>query len=68
MAWNTTGTQYIDTGFIPGENSGIDISFALGSVEDNECFIFGAGGSGHNDNAFELYPWNHKYQVNRGSS
>lgn len=66
-------TQYIDTNYIPNSNTEIEIKFKPNSVENSNCFVFGAGGSAHNDNAFELYAWtstvgNQEFQFHVGST
>ena len=60
-----TGTQFIDTGFVPNKNSGIEITFSAQSYENDGAYIYGAGvRSG--DTAFELYPWNNTLEFNYG--
>jgi hypothetical protein len=52
----STGTQYIDTGFIPNQNTRVDIRFSAASYANNALFVYGAGADS-TSNAFEMYPW-----------
>ena len=66
----STGTEYIDTGIIPNQNTGIEIKISSNSYEHNELFICGSGvDSSHQ--AFEIYPWplyaDWKMQFNYGT-
>ncbi len=66
------GTQYIDTGFSPDQNTKIEITFSCGNVGNDKTYVFGAAGTNYCDNAFELYPQEQngvqKWQINRGNS
>jgi hypothetical protein len=61
-----TGTQYIDTGFIPNQNTGVDIRFSASSYANNAVFVYG-GGQDSTARAFELYPWDAQLQYNYGT-
>jgi hypothetical protein len=52
----STGTQYIDTGFTPNQNTRVDIRFSAASYANNALFVYGAGADS-TSNAFEMYPW-----------
>lgn len=49
----STGTQYIDTGFKPNQNTGVTIDFQLNSVSDWQC-IYGAR-TGNNTKTYALW-------------
>ena len=61
------GTQYIDTEFVPNNNTGIEIKFSSKSYENDDLFVFGGGVESGNQ-AFELYPWDGKFEFNYGDS
>lgn len=63
----TSGTQYLDTGITPNQNTVIEMTFETDSMNNNDSFIFGCGYGGGN-RAFELYPWNGMFEVNYGAS
>ena len=63
----STGTQYIDTNFVPDQNTGIEIKFSSNSYTDESLFVYGSGNS-CDDAAFELYPWGNRLQFNYGTS
>lgn len=52
-----TGTQYIDTGYTPNQNSGVQARFSSSDYGNSKFFAFGGAGSGCTDRAFECYPW-----------
>ena len=52
-----TGTQYIDTGFTPNQNTGVQARFSSSNYGNSQFFAFGGAGSGCTDRAFECYPW-----------
>lgn len=57
---------YFDTGYIPNADTEIEIKFKISSME-NGIFVFGAGGSAHDDAAFELYNWDGNWEFNYGT-
>ena len=62
----STGTQYIDTGFVPNQDTRVDVQFSTPTVADGGVFVYGSGvDSG--TSAFELYPWSGALQFNYGS-
>lgn len=63
----TSGTQYLDTGITPNQNTVIEMTFETDSMSNNDSFIFGSGYGGGN-RAFELYPWSGMFEVNYGAS
>ena len=63
----STGTQYIDTGFIPNQDTRIDIVATPTSVAeaaDGSGFIPYGAGEGHNSRAFECYTATGQYEFN----
>jgi len=62
-----SGTQFIDTGFIPNQDSGIEIKFSSSNYANNKCIVFGSGVS-YNSRSFELYTWDGKFQFNYNAS
>ena len=62
----TNGTQYIDTGFIPNQNTKIEITFSASGYANGDVYIYGSGVSSGNT-AFELYPWSSYLEFNYGS-
>lgn len=52
----STGTQYIDMGFKPNQDTRITADFEYTQEPNNKGFIFGAGFSA-TDTAFEFYVW-----------
>lgn len=52
----STGTQYIDMGFKPNQDTRITADFEYTQEPNNKGFIFGAGISA-TSTAFEFYPW-----------
>lgn len=63
----STGTQYIDTGYIPNHNTTTVVTFSADSYENDHCYIYGAG-HGANSTAWELYPWSHTFEFNYGNT
>jgi len=63
----SSGTQYIDTGFTPNQNTRVDVKFVPLSSSNDGVYVFGSGTSSTN-RAFELYPWNGTLQSNYGTS
>ena len=63
----STGTQYIDTGFIPNQDTSVEIVFSTNSVASSEVFFYGAGGTHDTDNTFESYTYLPGFQFNYGS-
>jgi len=59
---------FINTGFKPNQNSGIEIQFANTSNSNNHSKICGGGGESYQDRAFEIYTWNEQLQFNYGNS
>lgn len=66
----STGTQYIDTGFIANQNTRLDMVAVPSSVEEAAAGIgfipYGAGNS-YNSAAFECYTSGSKYEFNFGT-
>lgn len=60
-----TGTQYIDTGFVPNQNSAIEINVLFPTVENNKAFVYGAA-QDSTSNAFECYVWSGAFTFNYG--
>ena len=52
----STGTQYIDMGFKPNQDTRITADFEYTQDPNNKGFIFGAGISA-TSTAYEFYPW-----------
>ena len=52
----STGTQYIDTGFIANQDTGVKTKVMFESVLNNEGMVFGSA-TNYNANTFELYMW-----------
>ena len=51
-----TGTQYIDTGFTPNQDTAIQMTFKANTYADDGVYIYGSGNAA-GSSAFELYPW-----------
>ena len=66
----STGLEYIDTGIIPNQNTGIEVTFSSSSFDESDLFIFGAGTESY-ARSFEVYPWsnssNWSMQYNYGN-
>lgn len=62
----STGTQYIDTGYIPNSNtaSSVKVVYVLGN---NSVFYYGSA-IGYNNNAYECYPWSDNITFGYGKS
>ena len=63
----STGSQYIDTGFIPNQDTRIISEFEYTKDPGNTGFIFGAGYSA-TDRAFELYTWTNNWNSPYGNT
>ena len=59
----STGMQYIDTGFVPNQDTRIDIRTMPLSVADGGFIPYGAA-TGYNSNAFECYTTGGQYEFN----
>ena len=59
----STGTQYIDTGYIPNQDTGVKTKGMFNSVINNEASMFGSGQS-YDNRTFELYIWDQKLSFN----
>ena len=51
----SSGTQYINTGFYPSNTSSCEVTLSCTSVSDSANGCFGAAGSAYNVDAFEFY-------------
>ena len=53
------GSEYINTGYIPGRNSSLDLEYLLNEVQDEGCGIFGAreDASHRSFTIFATSPW-----------
>ena len=58
---------FIDTGFIPNNNTGVKCKFKILSTENTHIHLFGSGES-WNTRAFECYLWDQKLEFNYNSS
>lgn len=66
----STGTQYIDTGFIPNQDTRINLTTSPTSVaeaNDGVGFIPYGAGAAYNNSAFECYTSASQYEFNFGS-
>lgn len=66
----STGTQYIDTGFIPNQDTRINLTASPTSVaeaSDGAGFIPYGAGESYNNLAFECYTSDSRYEFNYGS-
>lgn len=67
----STGSQYINTGFYPNHNTRIDIDFEAISTNnagaENGLVLYGSGYSAENS-AYECYAWNQQLEINYGNS
>lgn len=64
---SSDGNSYIDTGFVPNQNTRIDIVTMPLSVDDasaNTGFIPYGSATAHNNNAFECYSQSSQYEFN----
>ena len=52
----STGTQYIDTGYIPNQSSGVKTKVRFNSVDNNKALVFGSA-QAYNSRAFEFFLW-----------
>ena len=62
----SSGTQYVDTGFIPNQDTRIDTRFSATGVANRNIFVYGSGVDS-STSAFELYPWGERMQFNYGN-
>ena len=63
----STGTQWIDTEYIPNTTTHIKAKIKYNSVTNGETATFGAGEWYYNQ-SFDMYTWNNKYQFNYGNT
>lgn len=63
----SSGTQYIDTGFIPNQDTRIDLKLVPLSASNDGVYVFGSGAS-YNNRAYELYVYNGVFQSGYGTS
>lgn len=61
----STGTQYIDTGFVCDCNSKVEAEFVVLDSSDDGAYLYG-GGTG--TSRIEAYPWFGQIEFNYGSS
>ena len=59
----STGTQWIDTGFISNQDTGVKTKTVFDSVINNETMVFGSA-TVFNENAFEFYLWDSEPSFN----
>lgn len=59
----STGTQYIDTGFKPNQDTRLDIESAAVSSTSGTFYLYGSAES-YNKNAFECYDYNTQFEFN----
>lgn len=59
----STGTQYIDTGYIPNQDTGIKTKGMFNSVINDQTYMFGSGQS-YSSSTFEFYAWDQKLSFN----
>ena len=64
----SSGAQYIDTGFVPNEKSSCEVVMDYVTVSNDNCGLFGAAGSSYNVNAFEGYFQAGRFFLNLGSA
>ena len=60
----SSGTQYIDTGFKPDQDTRVYLKAMPLSVANSGAFIYSAAGSGWDVDSFEVYPWGNRLQYN----
>ncbi len=63
----STGTQYIDTGFVPNQDTRVITEHFYTKQPQNRGFIYGAGVSATNK-AFELYSWTNNWNSPYGNT
>lgn len=51
----SSGTQYINTGFTPNQNSSCEVVMAYTEIVNANCGLFGAAGAGYTTDVFESY-------------
>ena len=61
----SSGTQYIDTGFKPNQNTTIAAEFVVLDASNDGAYLYG-GGTG--TARLEAYPWDGKLEFNYGSA
>lgn len=59
----STGTQYIDTGFYPNQDTGVKIKAKFNSVSNSSALLFGSGLSAR-EKTFEFYLWDTRPSFN----
>ena len=59
----STGTQYIDTGYHPNQDTGIKTKVKINSSNTGEGYLFGSGESSNN-RTFECFSWENKIEFN----
>ena len=63
----STGTQYIDTGYIPNQDTEVKLKVMIDAIENKYNNICGSGES-YNSKVFELYIWDGIFGSNYGNS
>ncbi len=63
----STGTQYIDTGYTPNNNTRVVCTISYNEISNSTSIAFGAAVA-YNDRAFESYIYNSKAEFNFNSS
>ncbi len=63
----STGTQYIDTGFVPNQDTRVITEHFYTKQPQNRGFIYGAGVSA-TDRTFELYTWGNNWNSPYGNT
>ena len=63
----STGTQWIDTGVVPNQDTGIKTKVTINSIINDEVNIFGSG-QNYNYRAFENGVWNGVFFLNYGDT
>lgn len=58
----SSGTQYIDTGYIPNQDTAIKAKLQFSSVANNQA-NFGGAGYSYNQQDFELGLWDRKFSI-----
>ena len=59
----STGTQWIDTGVVPNQDTGVKIKAKFNSIYNSDTSLFGSGQSARN-RTFEFYLWNGRPSFN----
>lgn len=66
----STGTQYVDTGFVPDQDTRIDLdvtSLDASNAGGGVGFIPYGAAYGYGNSAFECYSWNGSHEINYGT-